>query len=481
MQFRLVFQILGLLLVMYSLALVPPVLLSLFYGDGEIGHLSLSMLVTFLLGLLLWLPLRRRIVTLRSRDGFFIVTMFWTVLGVLSALPFVLGLGLSIPDAVFESISAFTTTGATVITGLDLLPKSILFYRQELQWLGGIGVVVSAVAVLPMLGIGGMQLFKAETPGPMKDEKLTPRIAHTARWLWIVYGILTAGCALGYWWAGMGMFDAVAHSMSTVSTGGFSTHDASLAFFNSTKVDAVADVFMLLGGISFSIHFLALRQQRPMAYWQNPEVRAFLLIVASMIAISTAVLFFTQRHPALNDAFEAASFQVISVITSTGFTTEDFSAWPLALPLFLMLSSFVGGCAGSTAGGMKVVRFLVLGKQGARELMQLIHPRSVRLLKLGGRVVSERIVESVWGFFVAYIGIFIVMLLLLMADGMDQVSAFGAVATCINNLGPGLGEVSSNFVHASDRALVILSAAMLIGRLEIFTVAVLFTRTFWRN
>jgi trk system potassium uptake protein TrkH len=481
MHLVLILRTMGVLLITSSIGLFPPILVSLLYNDHEISHLSINLVLSLLLGLLLWWPLRRRQHVLRRRDGFVIVTMFWVVLGILSSIPFLFGHGLSFSDAVFESISAFTTTGATVIVGLDEMAPSILFYRQELQWLGGIGVIVSAVAILPMLGIGGMQLYRAETPGPMKDDKLTPRIMHTAQALLMIYSGLTVACAVSFWLAGMSPFNAIAHSFSTVSTGGFSTHDTSLAYYNSPTIEAVACIFMLLGATNFSIHFLAWRNFNLTYYWRNAEVRTFFLVVAFIILAATIILASTQTYPDVLTAFRYSAFQVISVITSTGFATADFSIWPHALPALLIFSSFMGGCAGSTAGGMKVIRYIILARQGHREMIRLVHPKTVWPLKVEGRVIQEGIANAVWGFFAAYIGVFVVIMLLLMADGMDQLTAFGAAATCLNNLGPGLGDVSSNFIGVSDRAEWLLSAAMLLGRLEIFTVLVLLAPTFWRD
>jgi trk system potassium uptake protein len=475
-----IIRTLGVLILTYSVALIPPLLISVGYQDGEWPYWLIIGLDSLLMGWVLWWPLRRRELELRRRDGFVIVTMFWFVLGLISAVPFFM-LHLDFSGAVFEAISAFTTTGATVIVGLDQLPPSILFWRQELQWLGGIGVIVTAVAILPMLGIGGMQLYRAETPGPIKGEKFTPRIAQTARALWAVYGGLTMICAIAYGLAGMSWFDAVAHSLTTVSTGGFSTHDASLAHFNSPLIEAIACLFMLLGAINFGIHYLALHKGRFDLYWCQDEIRIFLKVVAVLIVLIAATLFLSGMYADPLTALRYAAFQTISVITSTGYGTADFSLWPLFLPVLLIFSSFMGGCAGSTAGGMKVIRFLLLIKQGRRELYRLVHPRIVRVLKIDGRPVPEEVTSAVWGFFSLYILLFAILMMVLMAYGMDQVTAFGAVATCLNNLGPGLGEVATNFTGVSDGAKWLLSFAMLAGRLELFTVLVLFSRPFWRD
>ena len=481
MRVGFIFSTFGILLLLFSASLAPPILIALFRGEAPLATLFDIFAASTSAGLLIWLPKRTRQYSIRSRDGFVVVSMFWVVLGLFSSLPLIFCINLSVPDAVFESVSAFTTTGATVISGLDTLPMSILFYRSELQWLGGIGMVVSAVALLPMMGVGGMQLYRAETPGPMKDEKLTPRITHTARTLWKIYAAITLGCAVAYWLAGMSVFDAIAHSMSTVSTGGFSTHDASLAYYDSPLIEAVSIVFMLAGAINFSIHYLAWGNLRPSAYWQNTEVRAFLLIVLTLIVITTAGLYLTDSRDSVLTALRYAAFTVVSVITSTGLGTDDFSLWPSLLPVLLIFSSFMGGCAGSTAGGMKIIRFVLMWKQAGLEILRLIHPRMERPLKIGGRLVSQRVIASVWAFFSVYVAVFAIFMLILMVTGMDQITAFGAVATCINNLGPGLGEVSTSFAHVDPSAKWLLSVAMILGRLEIFTILVLFSPTFWRE
>jgi len=378
-------------------------------------------------------------------------------------------------------MSGLTTTGATVITGLDDLPRSILFYRQQLQWLGGMGIIVLAVAIMPMLGVGGMQLYRAETPGPMKDTKLTPRITETAKALWYIYLGLTVACATAYWLAGMSGFDAITHSFSTVSIGGFSTHDQSMGYFGSSTIELVAVFFMLLAGMNFALHFVAWRSFSLRPYLQDSEVRAYLGVLAIVIVITVYYLYLSDTFASLGDAVHNGLFQVVSIGTTTGFTTAEYFIWPGFLPVLLLFISFIGGCAGSTGGGMKVIRFVLLIKQGRRELMRLIHPNAQLPVKVGKKVMSDRVVSAVWGFFAAYTGCFLVVMLFLMATGLDQVTAFSAVAACINNLGPGLGEVGANYQELSDAAKWALSFTMLLGRLEIFTLLVLFTRSFWQR
>jgi len=472
---------LGVLFLLFSTTILPPLGISAISGDGYTTEFAVTLVAALLIGLALWVPLRKRDDVIRTRDGFLIVALMWTAMSLLGAVPFVLALDMSFIDAVFESASGYTTTGSTVLIGLDDLPRSILFYRQEIQWLGGIGVIVVAIALLPMLGVGGMQLYKAETPGPFKDERITPRLARTAKNILLIYIALTVACALCYWLAGMDAFDAIAHSLSTLSTGGYSTHDASLAYFNSPSIDIVAIVFMMTGGISFSVHFIAWRTLNPRIYAIDSQVRAFLLITLVVAVITALQLYRTDAAETEVSALHIAAFEVASVVTSTGFGISDFSAWPLDLPVLLIFLSFVGGCAGSTAGGIKVIRFLVLGKQARTHVGRLIHPQSINPIRIGGQVVPPSVIEGIWGYFTVYVAIFAGFMLLLMLDGMDQVTAFGAVATCMNNLGPGLGDVAANFASVSGGGKLLLVLAMLFGRLEIFTLLVLLTPGFWRS
>ncbi len=473
-------RIAGFLCMAFSPAMFFPVLVSIWYGDGEVPHFAIAFVVMFVAGFVLWLPSLGQRMELRHRDGFFVVVLFWALLSLLGAFPFFFGLHLSFVDALFESVSGFTTTGATVLTGLDRLPPSILFYRQELQWLGGMGLIVLAVAVLPMLGIGGMSVYRAEAPGPMKEEKLTPRLAQSARVLWTLYIGLTVACAFAYWAAGMTPFDAIAHSLSTVSTGGFSTHDASLGYFSNAAIETIAAVFMLLGGINFGIHYLVWRDRNPRHYLDDAEARTFLRFVALMVGFVGLTLWLSGHYGDWT-AWRQAAFEVVSVVTSTGFGITDFSLWPLFLPLLMIFISFIGGCGGSTAGGMKVIRVLLIGKQTYREFNRLVHPNGLFALKIGGRVIGENVSESVWGFFSVYITTFAVLVLLMMLSGLDQVSAFSAVATSMNNLGPGLGAVAQTFSSVSDGGKLVAVAAMLLGRLEVFTILVLLYPTFWRD
>jgi trk system potassium uptake protein TrkH len=476
----LVARITGLFALLFSLTLAAPILIALLYRE-QVGHFLYPMLGAFGIGLLLRLIGSHRHSELGVRDGFLIVALFWLMVSVLGAWPLMLGFGLSPVDALFESASGFTTTGATVITGLDSMPRSLLFYRQQIQWLGGMGVIVLGLAVIPLLGIGGMQLYRAEAPGPMKEEKLTPRLANTARALWLLYLSLTIVCALGYWLAGMDGFDAIAHSLRTVSTGGFSTHDASLGYYDSAGIEAVAIVCMLLAAINFGVHFQVWLRRDPRPYLQDPEVRAFLIFVVAVVLLVGLMLWLEGVYAGLHHGMRDAAFEVVSLVTSTGFGTVDYSHWPDFLPVLLILISFVGGCGGSTAGGMKVVRVMLLVKQGLLEVRRLIHPRALQHLRLGQRVVEPQLMQAIWGYFAVYMISFIVCGLLMIHAGLDPVSAFAAVATSINNLGPGLGEVAYNFQSVSDTGKLVSVLAMILGRLEIFTILVLLTPGFWRD
>jgi len=483
MQLTVIQRILGLLIMLFSVAMLPPATVGLYYGEQSMWPFLEAFGILLLTGLIIWAPVYRVRRELRLRDGFVVVLMFWMVLGVFGALPLYLdkALDISVTDAVFESMSGLTTTGATVITGLDHLPRSILIYRQQLQWMGGMGIIVLAVAILPMLGVGGMQLYRAEMPGPVKDTKLTPRITETAKALWYLYLGFTAACAAAYWAVGMSPFDAIAHSFSTVSLGGFSTHDASIGYFDSAAVEAVAVTFILLGGVNFALHFLTWRGLTVRHYWQDAEFRTYVLIVATVAAISVGYLYYTATTEGWSETLRQGIFQAVSIGTTTGYTTTAFYDWPGFLPVMLIFASFIGGCAASTGGGIKVIRVLLLFKQGQREVMRLIHPNAEIAVKVGRNALSDRVIQAVWGFFSAYVAVFATIMLLLMASGLDQVTAFSAVAATLNNLGPGLGEVGPHYADINDFAKWVLCLAMIMGRLEIFTVLVLLTPAFWRK
>ncbi|WP_070989295.1 TrkH family potassium uptake protein [Halofilum ochraceum] len=483
MHFAVVQKILGGLLILFSITMLPPVLVALIDGDGSWLPFLQSFGIILLLGLAVWLPASRARQGLRLREGFIVVALFWTALGLAGSFPLILSTAtdLSVTDAAFEAISGLTTTGSTVIVGLDNLPRSILFYRQQLQWLGGMGIIVLAVAILPMLGIGGMQLYRAEMPGPVKDNKLTPRIAETAKALWVIYVGLTGLCAIAYWLAGMTPFDALGHSFSTVAIGGFSTYDASMGHFDSALIEMIAVVFMVLGGTNFALHFAAMRRRSLKPYALDPEFRTYLRLLIVVAVITVGYLTIENTFDTFPETLHHGIFQVVSIATTTGFTSASFADWPDFLPVLLIFASFIGACASSTGGGLKVIRVLLLFKQGRRELTRLVHPRARVAVKIGNKALDDQLVQGVWGFFATYILCFAVGMLLLMAAGHGQVTAFSAMAATLNNLGPGLGEVASNFRSLDAFSKWVLCAAMLLGRLEIFTFLVLLTPDFWRR
>jgi len=478
-------RVLGVLLMVFSLTMLPPGLLAMAVADGVAGAFWLTFALLFALGGLLWLPVRRSRRELRTRDGFFVVAMFWVVLGVAGALPLLLQnqVSFSIVDALFESVSGLTTTGATAIVGIDNLPLSIQYYRQQLQWLGGMGIIVLAVAILPMLGIGGMQLYRAELPGPVKDAKLTPRIAETAKALWYIYMGLTLACALAYWLAGMSVFDAITHAFTTIATGGFSTHDESIGYFNSATIEMIAVVFMLISALNYSLHFMAWRRMSTEPWRRDPELTAFItaVVLACVLVIGGLIIYQAAHDLPIGETWHHAIFQVVSFATTTGYTTASYYIWPAFLPVLLLFIAVVGGCANSTSGGLKVVRVLLLWRQGGREILRLIHPQAQIPVKIGDRPVNERVIDAVWGFFAAYVVLFVFLLLLMLAMGLDQVTAFSAVASGLANLGPALGEVAANFASVGDGPKLVMCVAMIMGRLEIFTLLVLFTPAFWRR
>lgn len=482
MRYGVIARILGLLMMLFSLTLLPPVAVSLIYDDGQAYAFLEGFAVVLVVGLMVWWPNRGNSGELRVRDGFLITSLFWIVLSLAGSVPFFFSTEPSMRyvDALFEAVSGLTTTGATVLTGLDALPESILWYRQQLQWLGGIGIIVLAVAILPMLGIGGMQLYRAEVPGPVKDNKLTPRIAETAKALWYIYVGLTVACALAYWLAGMNLFDAIGHSFSTIAIGGFSTHDASMGHFDSHAIELIGAFFLFLSGVNFALHFMAWNQRGPWAYLRDPEFRFYAGVMGSACIATAGILFVTSVYGPWGSV-TTGIFQVLSIATTAGFTSADFQYWPSVLPVMLILMAFMGGCGNSTAGGMKAMRILLIYRQGAREIRRILHPNAVIPIKLGHRPVSDRILQAVWGFFSMYMVVFVVLLLINLAAGLDQVTAWTAVVATLTNLGPGLGEVSNTFQAMPDLTKWSGMAAMVLGRLEIFTLLVLFTPEFWRR
>ena len=482
MHLSMVSKILGLFLMLFSITLLFPIVVSVIYQEHTAQAFFLSFALTFSLGLLMWLPYSRTLNELRNRDGFIITVLFWVVLSVTGTLPLMLvsEAHLTFADALFESVSAITTTGATVMTGLDQLPKSILYYRQQLHFLGGIGIIVIAVAIMPLLGIGGMQLYRTENVGPSKESKMTPRIAETAKALFIIYVALNIVCTLAYWLAGMTFFDALTHSFSTIATGGFANYDASIGYYQSKLIYSLCIFFMVISSLSFGLHYYAWIRGSVFHYWRNPEAKAFLLVTLGGSALVCGYLYLNSQY-GLGDSLIHGTFQLVSIMTTTGFATDNFSAWPSFLPFFLLVMSFFGGCVGSTTGGVKMGRMVIMAKQVLREISRLVHPNGVFSMKMGNWAVPTRVTDAVWAFFGIYLVVYYSIVLLLLAAGLDYVTAWSATAATLNNMGPGLGDVASHFGDMSTFVKWILSAAMILGRLEIFTVLVLFTPMFWRR
>jgi len=477
-------RVFGLMLMVFSGTYLLPVLTSLIYHDGTLMLFIEDMALTFGGGLLLWLAGRRQVGELKAKDGFLLVVLAWTGMATFATFPLLSNIpGLSFADAYFETMSGLTTTGATVLSGVDSLPPAINLWRHELNWLGGMGIIVLAVAILPVLGIGGRQLFLAETPGPIKDSKLTPRITETAKNLWLVYAGITLACILCLRITGLSWLDAVCHAFSTMGLGGFSTHDASVGYFDSAAVEMVLMVFMVLAGMNFATHFLVLRNRSLKPYRYDTEAYPFLgLVLGSCIGISY-FLYASGTYPDFLIALRHASFNLISIATDCGFSSVDFNQWPLFAPLWMLFLSCVTVCTGSTGGGIKMMRTLILIKQSQLQMLLLTHPNAANPLKIGRMVVSSQILLSVLGFIFVYFMSIVILTLVLIMSGMDVVSSFSAIIACINNAGPGLGQVgpASNFASLTDFQTWTCSLAMFLGRIEVFTALIILTPAFWRK
>lgn len=480
MNVLLTLRVLGALLLFLAAALLLPIPFSLYYHDGAAWSFVLSAGICLTLGIGLFRGCRTT-KELSLREGFAIVTFGWSLFALFGALPFVLSGAIpSYLDAVFETMSGFTTTGSSILVQIEVLPPSVLFWRALTHWLGGMGIIVLSLAILPMLGVGGMQLFKAEVPGPTTD-RLKPRIQDTAKLLWGVYVLLTALQTLLLMLGDMSFFDALCHSFATLATGGFSTRNASVAAYSSAYIDWVVTLFMFLAGVNFTLHYQALRG-RLRDIWRNEE---FLFYLAITFAATVLLVILNQGavYHSLVDNLRFSAFQATSIMTTTGFATADYEQWPVLAQYLLIFLMFVGGCAGSTSGGMKVARILLLFKHAHVQIYRLIHPRAVRLVKFGGTPVDREVMQSILGFFALYMGIFVFASALMAASGLDVVSAGAAVIATLGNIGPGIGSVGpiDNFSHVSDFGKSVLVGCMLLGRLELFTVLVLFFPTFWRK
>ena len=479
-----VIHALGLMLIVFSVSYLIPVAASLIYDDGTTIDFLLAMVWTSAIGFLMWLLTRNYKGELSIRHGYLLVVAMWTAMPAVATLPLLLVLeGMSFTDAYFETMSGLTTTGATVLVGLDYLPEAINIWRCELQWLGGMGIIVLAVAILPLLGVGGRQLFRAETPGPMKDNALTPRIAETARNLWMVYLAITLICVFALKWAGMNWLDAICHAFSAMGLGGFSTHDASIGYFNSPLIEFVMVVFMLFAVVNFSTHFLVWRSKSLKVYLHDSEAVASLGLILASCAGIALFLWWQNVYPGFWIALRYASFNVVSIATSSGYASVDYAQWPIFAPLWMMFLTAIAASSGSTGGGIKMVRTLVLVKQAGREFLRLLHPSAVNPMKIGRQVIANNIVFAVLGFIFLYFMTVVTLTFTLLITGMDFISAITAVLASINNCGPGLGTVgpASNYSGLTDFQTWVCTTAMLVGRLEIFTVLILFTPHFWRR
>ncbi|MBZ0104760.1 MAG: TrkH family potassium uptake protein [Sulfuricella denitrificans] len=479
-----IMHVLGMVTMLFSLTMLAPLALSWWLQDGAMNAYDDAMGATFLTGLLSWWTTRRAKRELKIRDGFLLVVLIWSSLAAFATIPLMVYLPeLSFTDAYFETISGLTTSGATVLSGLDSLPPSINLWRTELVWLGGMGLIVLAVAVLPLLGIGGRQLYKAETPGPMKDSQLTPRITETAKGLWLVYAGITVACMLSFRWAGMSWFDAVIHAFSTMGLGGFSSHDDSFAYFDSPLIEATTSVFMLIAGINFASHFTAWRGRSFSPYRHDPEARLFLgvtLISALGLAIYLRLM---DVYPDFITALRFAVFNTVSIATTTGFANTDYSLWPAFAPLWMLFLCSFASSSGSTGGGIKMIRAQILYKQVYREMKKLLHPNGVMPTKLGGQVVPNKIIYAVLAFLFIYVASIVSLTLIMTASGLDIITAFSAIVATINNTGPGLNQVgpATNYAVLSDFQTWVCTFTMLLGRLELFTLLILFTPAFWRK
>ncbi len=476
-------HVFAMVMMVFAVTMLAPLVTAVWGLDPALWSFVISALATFVLGALLWLTTRRFKRELKTRDGLMLVALTWVALPAVAGFPLWHYLPINFTDAYFEATSGLTTTGGTVLSGLEFLPRSINLWRHLLSWLGGMGIIVLAVAILPMLGVGGMQIYRAEMPGPMKDSKLTPRIGQTAKLLWTVYAGLTLACVMCLKAAGMNWFDAVCHGFSALSLGGFSTYDASIGHFNSLPIELVLTVFQVLAAINFATHYLAWSQRGVRAYFKDAEAQAILgVLLVSCIGLAV-FLTITGSYPDFPTALRHATFNVVSIAVDSGLHTQDYSRWPTFAPMWMIFLSCIVASSGSTGGGIKMIRTLVLSKQANRELNQLVHPNMVRPLKVGGSIIANRVVFAVLAFVFLYFMSMVMLIFVQLASGLDFLTALSAIIACINNAGPGLGLVgpSSNYGVLTDFQTWVCSAAMLLGRLEVFTILVLFTPTFWRK
>ena len=475
MNFKAIINLFSILVLFFSFSYIFPVLVSLIFNDGALNLFLPTFFVVGFLGLIGFLLTKGAQRDLSTKDGFVIIVMFWLVLSLAGSIPFFLS-GMSAIDSIFESMSGITTTGATVISNIEGLPESLKFYRQLLQWMGGMGLIVLAIAVMPLLGIGGAQLFKTDIPGAMGEQRLTPRIQETAKALWSIYFGLTILCALLYTFAGMSIFDAISHAMSTVAIGGFSTHDDSIGYFNSLTIEIICMIFMLLSAMSFALHYFSIYKSKSLKYFYDPELRFFVTILLIIFTLALSVNALSSESQL---SIRELAFHTISTLTTTGFGISDTSSWSFSISFLLLIGAFIGACSGSVGGGVKSWRGMIMLNHAYSNIVKMIHPNSVVTLKVGTKSVDDGVATSVWGFFSIYVISFVVLLLAVLISGLDLETAFSSVGACLNNLGPGLGQVSNNYSEINTFAKSILAFSMLLGRLEIFTLLIILTPMFW--
>jgi len=476
-------HVFALVLMGFAATMLAPLILALWGQDLALLSFVLSAVATFVIGAALWLATRRYKRELKTRDGLLLVALTWVALPAVAGFPLWHYLPIDFTHAYFEAASGLTTTGGTVLSGLQYLPRSINLWRHLLGWLGGMGIIVLAVAILPMLGVGGMQMYRAEMPGPMKDARLTPRIGQTAKLLWTVYAGLTLACILSLRMVGMDWFDAVCHGFSALSLCGFSTYDDNVGHFNSVSIEMVLTVFQVLAALNFATHYQAWSQRGLRAYLRDTEAKATIGVLAAGSIGIAIYLFVMGTYPSLPVALREATFNVVSIATDGGLHTQDYSRWPVFAPMFMLFLSCVVASSGSTGGGIKMIRSLILAKQANRELEHLVHPNLVRPLKIGGTVIANRVVFAVLGFVFLYFMSLVTLVFVELASGLDFTTSLSAILSCINNVGPGLGLVGpdSNYSVLTDFQTWVCSVAMLLGRLEVFPILVLFTPALWRK
>ena len=477
MNFKALLKLFSILVMFFSISFIVPIITSFIYKDGALSIFVITFSIVFMVGFLGWLISKNNTEEMTHKDGFLVITLFWIVLSSAGSIPFILS-GMTFIDSFFESMSGITTTGATVIPNLSVLPESLLLYRQLLQWMGGMGLIVLAIAVMPLLGIGGGQLYKTEIPGAMNDQKLTPRIKETAQALWLIYLLLTIFCSVFYFFAGMNAFDAISHSLSTVSIGGFSTYNNSIGHFDNGLIETVCIIFMFLSALSFTLHYFAFYMKKPLKYLHDPELRFFISIMACIFLLSILINYFSNYEQA---SVRELLFHSVSIVTTTGFSIGDTNQWNPSIGFLFLIGAFIGACSGSVGGGIKSWRVLIMINYAYINLKKMIHPNAVISLKIGTKNVENDVAASVWGFFSIYVLSFIILLLGLVVTGLDFQSAFSAIGACLNNLGPGLGEVAQTYASVTATGKAILSFAMILGRLEIFTLLVLLMPIFWQK